>query len=508
MSCAYFKQTNFDDNGYYTTMNKMLPIGLFSALFLTACGGSDGGSSAPAVKTYNLQFLQMRTEDPESKGKWCNPTTATIFNTQEIDGVIQNTYGLEATSGFEVIITDANNEVQSRFDSRKISPKGTLTLSDNQIPNGGYVSIIEKDNLSDKLAYALSIQKELLSDRFIKVNTNQGKNAGCYAGNALKVNSSKKKVTIDYTSVQGISQVSAETYFSGKTEPNAAPTINNLTVIHPTEWVLLSGYDDSNTGTPTDITHYSYVSSNELTNYTPASTRSNKELLPVVDVNSIQINVDLDAGTEANQPASLKPLVVNSLYKGHSFNWFSWVESKNYYEVSAPIGAGYAYSAQYNVHINGWNVVSNNVISGGEARVNLTADVHPISGPLALTCSGSVNCEFNLSDVTSQDVKGTMVYYTFTDGEFTMKHTVYAKGPIVKIPEVVESRYPTDGLEVNASFITSDSNSKNITDIFSVFGRTKGLILTADKVEMFLPPALSLKHEELKIKNNYTVFTK
>lgn len=507
MSCAYFKQANFDDNGYYTTMNKMLPIGLFSALFLTACGGSDGGSSAPAVKAYTFQFLQMIEEDPDlitNKNRMCNPATATIFKTIEVGDGVKNTYGLEATSGFEVRITDVNNEVISIFDHNDVTSKGTLKLFENQVPNGGYVSVIERDNLGTQLAYALSIQKELLSDSFIKINSTQGQKATCYSGYALKINGAKKEVTISHATGENISKVSAENYFNGKSTPDSASTIENLTVIAPNELVLLSGYGADNAGKLTDITHYSYVDSNKLSNYTPVSSRSIEKLYPIDDF----LTITLDA-TSSNE--EFDSLVVNSLYKGYAFNWFGWDTNTNgAYQVSAPLGSSYVYSAQYNSKINGWNVVSNNVVSGSEGSIDLT-DMHPRVEPLALHCVTSQQCELNVADAVNQSdsmIKGAVVDYTFTDGEFTMKHSVYAADPVVRIPEVIETRYPDNSVAVNVSVITSANNSKNITDIFSVFGRTKGFTPTVGKVEMFLPPALSLKHEELKIKNNYTVFTK
>ncbi len=486
-------------------MNKMIPIGLFSALFLTACGGSDGGSSsAPSAKTYNLQFLQMIDEKLDAVDRQCNPANATIFSTKTVNGETINTYGLVAKNGFQVRITDSNDEVVKTFDRNDISSSGTLRLSENQIPDGGYVSVIEQDGSGANIRYALSIQKKLLTNSFIKINNTQG-DVACYTGNALKVNAKKKEVFIRAVS----DAYSVEDYFDGKTTPSSRQDVGGLTVISPSELVLLSAYRDNGSGTLTDVTHYKYMKSNELPNdISSVSARSGsvQDLSPIEI--PLQMSITVDSGS--SQSEVFKSLVVNSLYAGYSFNWFSWNEENlnDYYELSAPLGASYAYSAQYNSTINGWNVVSNNVISGGVGTVNLR-NINLTTEVPVLSCSTSVNCQLDLTTTGIEDIKGALVEYTYKDGSgFTINHTVYAIGPVVHIPEVIESRYPTDGLTVKASVITSDSNSKNITDIFSVFGRTKGFTPTAGKVEMFLPPALSLKHEELKIKNNYTVFTK
>lgn len=481
-------------------MNKMIPIGLFSTLLLTACGGSDsgGGSSTPAPTKYTWQFLQMVDTLPNG----CNPSLATVFSATEANGVIKNTYAVEATD-VKITISDINGHNQVYLDKSDISPSGQLILSEDQIPDGGYVSVVETDNLTGSVAYILSVQKEMLTDAFIKVNTNQGANSNCYTKNALKIDSNKKKVTIEYTPNDGISAVSAEDYFDGKSTPNSAPTINNLTVISPSEPVLLSGYTNDKNGVLDNITHYKYVESKTLATDAPASVSNNQTLLIIDGSSRIDVYPSSNAITTA-----FDKLTVKSLFNEHSFDWFAWdnENKNNTYEVSTPFGGEYSYSAQYHTVINGWDTLSNNVITNGLSDVNL-ANVNLSLDPVALTCISGV-CEFDFADVTREKIQGASVDYTLQDGSFKMNHSVYAKGPIVTIPQIITSRYPDHTTPVNKSFISADQDNKKIIDIFTVFGKTKNFSSTAGKVEMLLPPALGLAHEELLIKNNYNIFTK
>ena len=484
-------------------MNKMIPIGLFSALFLTACGGgsSGGGGGAPAPTKYTWQFLQMVDTLPNG----CNSSLATVFSATEVNGVIKNTYAVEATD-VKITISDINGNNQVYLDQSDISPSGQLVLSEDQIPDGGYVSVVETDNLTGKVAYVLSVQKEMLTDAFIKVNTNQGANSNCYTKNALKIDSNKKKVTIEYTPNDGISAVSAENYFDGKSIPNSAPTINNLTVISPSEPVLLSGYANGQNGELEDITHYRYVESKTLATDTPTSVSNNKTLLTIDDSSRIDVYPSSNAIT-----TTFDKLTVKSLFNEHSFDWFAWNNENptNTYEVSTPFSNSsnqYSYSAQYHTTINGWDTLSNNIITNGLSEVDLN-NINLSLDLLVLTCSSGV-CEFDFSDVTGESIQRASVDYTLQDGSFTMNHSVYAKGPIVTIPQVITSRYPDHTTPISTSFISSDQDNKKITDIFTVFGKTKNFSSTAGKVEMLLPPALGLVHEELLIKNNYNIFTK
>ncbi|AZL83733.1 hypothetical protein EIJ81_02810 [Aliivibrio salmonicida] len=171
-------------------MNKMIPIGLFSTLLLTACGGSDSGGGSgggtPAPTKYTWQFVQMKANTQKNMLSSCAGKAPTEFyvDTNDIDeSKWVYTFAVQAPNITDILVYDANSVLYtdtnlSKFD---INPTtATLTFSENDIPDGGYVTIV--DSIKDGSKHLLTVQKELLSDALIKVNVEQGTQK-CYAEN-------------------------------------------------------------------------------------------------------------------------------------------------------------------------------------------------------------------------------------------------------------------------------------------------------------------------------------
>lgn len=156
-------------------MKKSLVLSMLAAVVLTGCGGGGGGgggsgsgssSPAPVIK-YNLQFVKLEAK------------TAVLAGCTVFDGLGQNFddkyYAFNAVPK-RIEIHDENG-VQT---STVVQLSNSVSISANDVPDGGYVSII--DYVPGYETYqVISIQKLLLGNYLLRLNSSSNKI--CYKKN-------------------------------------------------------------------------------------------------------------------------------------------------------------------------------------------------------------------------------------------------------------------------------------------------------------------------------------
>ena len=152
-------------------MRKSIITSVLASVLLSGCGsgGSDrsdsgsGSSSTPTTK-YTLQFVQL-VEEVEGSA-----TSCTLF---DITGqsVGMQTYARLA-SDVRVKTYDADGNFNKDL-SDLVSNTGVLNITERDIEDGGYLSVIDSPSDKDPLYKVLSIQKELLGNYLISVGRSQ-----------------------------------------------------------------------------------------------------------------------------------------------------------------------------------------------------------------------------------------------------------------------------------------------------------------------------------------------
>lgn len=460
-------------------MNKMLPIGLFSTLFLTACGGSDGGSSAPATKTYTWQFVEMNTHTLQDMKSLCNGQIPTLFhvdNTALEEESWKYTYAVKAPDVLDILVYEADGSLYKNgasFLKNKIDPiSGVLTFSANEIPEGGYITVVDKGDGRPSL---LTVQKNLLSNALVKINANQGRQA-CYTANSLSTN--YKKVGI-IPSDNAVQLTSVESYLNGQSEKGTSVKSNIKTAQN--EYVLLSGFDHDN-----QIIEYKFEASSKLSADNSNSLNS-FELEPVPPQDDVVV-----------YPSLAPNLTFSSLdsfvhYKGQVFNWNSWVEQSHY---GSKATLDYGYSAKYKgILADNWNVTGNaKANSNGEITLELDLLDMPNHAP-RFDCGST--CVVNINNLTNLDVDMIKIEYQ----ENATSHVIYTTDKEMNIPlipnGVVETSDPTDATPVQVSMLMGMGNTAIASN--TRLGFMSYLDMSAPPragfVDLLIAPGLGMKHQ-------------
>lgn len=463
---------------------------LSAPMFLTACGGasSDGGGGGSSVKptTYTWQFVQMKTGTAANMAQFCDGTDATIFNVDDNSENSDNwiyTYAVKAPSIEKVLVFNADGSLDegNPIDVTDIHQvNGTLTFPKSAIPDGGYITIVDKENGVDNI---LSVEKSALSDSLVKVNYNQGQQA-CYTGGNLNADSRKKKVNIGYTAAV---TTATETYLGGKSPKETGTIKDNLTVLATGEYSLLSGYNESG-----EITEYKFVKSSELSNSTN-SQPTTFYLEQILDNSTVDFtNTAL---------ATFSSLSYKAIHANNTFEWFNWVNEATSFEAKAPLNSQTSYSAYYQGTLNGWDIKHNRKIQDGYAQIDLSNLDMP-SSSIFLDCSNS-QCNLNISDVTT--LNAAISKLSLDVG--TAKYTVISTKDLV-VPNINGIDYPDTSTPLRVSLLLSNTSNMKLEKAFRVLGNTRNYNPSSEYIDLILKPAEDLEHQKVLLSNDYTLIAK
>lgn len=469
---------------------------LSAPMFLTACGGasSDGGGGGSSVKptTYTWQFVQMRTGTAANMAQFCNGADATIFNVDDRSENSDNwiyTYAVKAPSIEKVLVFNADGSLDEgnpidKTDIHQVN--GTLTFPKSAIPDGGYLTIVDKGNGVDNI---LSVEKAALSDSLVKVNYNQGQQA-CYTGGNINVDSEKKKVVLSYSNNE-ITKTSTETYLDGKSDQQSGTIKDDLTVLANGEYTLMSGYNNDG-----DIIAYKFAKSSELSDST--STGVNAQY---VELENLQDNAIVDFTNTAS--ATFSSLSYKAIHANNTFEWFSWGSEATSFEAKAPLNTQTSYSAYYQGTLNGWDIKHNKRIQDGYAQVDLShLDLDVPSSSIFLDCASS-QCNLNISDITT--LNAAISKLSLDVG--TAKYTVISTKDLI-VPNINGIDYPDTSTPLRVSLLLSNTSNMKLEKAFRVLGNTRNYNPSSEYIDLILKPSEDLDHQKLLLSNDYTLITK
>lgn len=165
-------------------MNKMIPIGLFSALFLTACGGgsSGGGNPGPApAPKYTWQVVHLY-ETTKNKVK---PGCAIFLDLDDSSDLTQDRViaaVIPPKNSYKVQYHDKDGQVVPDVNINS-TDSGEVTIDSGVILDDGYATLeVIKGSLKPQV-YSLSIQAEFLQNLVLNANVDVSvDNLQCYKG--------------------------------------------------------------------------------------------------------------------------------------------------------------------------------------------------------------------------------------------------------------------------------------------------------------------------------------
>lgn len=460
-------------------MNKMIPIGLFSTLLLTACGGDSGGGNsgpAPAPK-YTWQFVQMKSDTYVNMMKHCD-VKPTEFNIKKID--LENpdswiyTFAVQAPSISDILVYDKDGVLyDTNLSKFSIDPKtASLTFSENNIPPGGYITVV--DSIDGGSKHILTVQRELLSDALIKINAEQGRTA-CYSKNKLVESDSNKKVTIGAEN-NDVKSTSVDGFLIGQSQKGSSSTKTEIETLK-NEYVLLSGFDLND-----QIVAFTYQPSTALSNM------NDKTIAHELEDLSDSLNITLQSAPRL----IFSDMTVFSSYKGQIFTWNSWNAELPDFTAHAKLGNGFGYAATFNGRLDSWSVMANAVVDPvGNASVELNS--LDMQGIPVLEC-GNVGCYLNIEASTGLSVGVTKIEYTAN----VTNHTIYSTNREINIPEIprnINTTYPDNTTPINVSFLMGDNITDKARSGFMSYSNIKENPPRDGYIDMLIAPGLEMKHQ-------------
>lgn len=456
-------------------MKKSIALSMLAAAVLTGCGGGGGGSSsspAPVVTKYNLQFLQFADAADVTSN------TCTLFDTDR------------QTPGMESFAKVAADVVVKVFDNKgdfvkslTVSTDGKLTVTANDVPDGGYLSVIDSPSDTDHFFKVLSIQKSLLSNSIISVNRNQGA-VDCYEKD--KTTDIKK----GYASIRP-NGVNSDSYGYVSSQNNIAPAnfISREVEAKDQESVLVQAYHSG------EVTGYAFVST--LT----ANAGEEQEPITAVDTLKYAWSIQLPVNT-------LDALSVRLNKNDFSYPWLnsvSFTKSDNTTSDFAYVTSetDWSYSAKGTSF--SWDFQHNDIL-GASLDVSLPTDFTLTDNDPVVQQAG-VNYEFQVPGFTSTTKRLQRSRYERSPNAMnTLRHIIYSEvdaGEEVIIPKLeLASLDPIGATEIKVDILSADT----ITDELKTFFMRENA--SASLVSAVLSPAKTVEHDKVKYMNTYTLLSR
>ncbi|WP_394151576.1 hypothetical protein [Vibrio maritimus] len=473
----------------------MLPLVAAISGAMIGCGGGGGGGSStppPAVKSYTFQFIQMEVNKDPSAISCPNTSSPTIFKYYD-NGNID--FAKVAAGAIDIHTYNADGSFNKNL-SGSLGSDGKLTLTVNDVEDGGYVTII--DNLgssSSPILHTLSIQKELLSNLLINVESLQGNQASCYVSNKMVNNELEKKVSLGSQDPSiSIDEYSYETYVEGYNSSTA--TIKaDIPATSNSEQVLFTGLSSG------EVVAATLVKASDLTDNSSSTPGT-------VELNTLDNTSDLVWDISTSQ--TINDAYALAYTSSTSFKWQELSQSSSSIKTLGEMN----FSVLLDGSEAGWNVVSNTRLNSNLVSTDIKLTEATISSgitPQVNSCSSG--CVVDTANAVSSNLNGFQRSYFEVAAD--SKHTIYASIPDnseTVIPDYnIDSSYkPTDGLLPEISFFyTKDS----VNDDFVQFAMTKynspGSTDTfVDKVSVVALPSESLLDKQKNASLQYEVVEK
>ena len=456
-------------------MKKSIALSMLAAAVLTGCGGGGGGSSsspAPVVAKYNLQFLQFADVADVTS------SSCTLFDTD------RQTPGMESFAKVAADVTVKVFDKEGDFvKSLVVANNGTLVVSVSDVPDGGYLSIIDSPSDTDHFYKVLSIQKSLLSNSVISVNRNQGAVA-CYEKE--KSVATKK----GYASIRpnGVN-IDSYGYISSQSNITPANFTSREVEAKDKESVLVQAYHSG------ELTGYAFVS--KLTENAGES----QEPIEAVDTLKYAWSIQLPTNT-------LDTLSVRLNKDDFSYPWLNnvgFTKSDNTTSAFAYVAAesNWSYSAQ-GTSFN-WDFQHNDTL-GASLGVNLPTDF-TLSDNAPVVQQVGINYEFQVPGFTSTIKRlQRSRYEKAPNATNTLRHIIYSEVEVneeVVIPKLgLTLLDPVGATQVKVDVLSANTITKELKTFFMRENASASL------VSAVLSPEKTVEHDKIKYMNSYTLLSR
>ncbi|WP_159656105.1 hypothetical protein [Vibrio atypicus] len=459
---------------------------------MVGCGGSGGSGSSggnnggTTPTTYTWQFVQMKELPKSAMEQFCGVGNATVFNIDDSDSDSSNwlyTFAAKAPNISDVIVYNADgslaNSSLDKFDINQTN--GTLTFTENDVPDGGYLVIVDSSNSIDNV---LSVEKDAIQNFVVKVNREQGQQS-CLTGGSLINESRLKKVNTG--TFNGIVTTSVEGYVDGKSTKDSGTIKADIEVLATNESLLLSGYNASS-----EVIGYKFINKSELSDNS-SSTPNTVFLDPIFDNKTIDFTNTVGA--------VFGSLTMKAIYSGLTFDWYDWTTEANSFTTSAPDTSSIDYSSSYKGTLNGWSVDHNSVLENAANNVSLAALDMPTQ-PVSLDCSGT-NCYFSETDVTSLNSELNTIRLSSGNARYALVSTGNAL-----VPKITNVTYPDSSTTISSKMLLSENSSVELRKAFLVNDTTRNYDPSADYIELLAMPSDDLQHRVTIASYDYTFISK
>lgn len=466
-------------------MRKSIITSVLASVLLSGCGsgGSDSsnsgsGSGSTPITKYTFQFVQLVERDEGTGSASC-----TLF---DVDGqtVGKETYAKLATD-VTVKMYDENGEFVEDLSSA-ITAAGILSIAENNVADGGYISVIDSPSDTDTFYKVLSIQKSLLGDLIIDVNRNQG-DVSCYTAN--------KKATSDsgYASVHTTAiPANAYAFDSSQSELAADISTSKEVSVLNNEDVLVRAY---NNGLLVDYAFVSTLTSVQYKDPTPLS----------------GVTFSTHNWTIGLNPNELNTLSVRLNRGNYSYPWIDAT-----FVAATGVTTGFVYvdtetNWSYNaagITTSNWNFRHNDELLPVSLDVNLPTEL-TLSNDDPVINNVASNFMFQAEGIDSTLTRLQRSEYDILyDSSNTLNHVIYSEvtsGGDVIIPDLALANLDDPELDATNLTIAVLSADELTTDLQTFFMYEHA---ASDLVSVVLSPADMVQNNKTKYTDAYTLLNR
>jgi hypothetical protein len=475
----------------------MLPLVAAVSGAMVGCGGGGGGGGGtttppPSVKSYTFQFIQMELDKAPGAVVCPNTSSPTVFKYYDSGNI---DYAKVAYSAISVHSYNADGSFDRNLSTR-LGGDGKLTFTVSDVKDGGYVTVINNVGSSTNPNYhTLSIQKELLSDLLVNVESPQGDQASCYVDNKMVNNNLSKKVILGFqdTSIT-IDEYAYETYLDGYNS-NSATIKTDISANEANEEVLFTGLNSG------EVVAAALVNASQLSN------TSSPDIVPL-ELESLQNSSDLTWNISNDQ-------TVNESYalaytNKTSFLWQELTQSTSSIQAMDQLN----HSVMLDGSESTWNIVSNTPLNQNQVSTDIQlTDATIASGIAPQVNSCSSGCVVDTRNAVYSTANGFQRSYF--EVAANAKHTIYANVPSnseTVIPDyLINDQYkPVDGLvpEVSFFFTKNEVESSFVKFAMTKYNNPGSADTFVDKVSVVPLPSETLLDKQKNASLQYEVIEK
>ncbi|WP_435237307.1 hypothetical protein ACR30L_06975 [Psychromonas sp. PT13] len=292
-------------------MNKSILASALISVLLSGCGSGGGGSNEVVIPvTHTWQIVQLKSVAESS----LDPSCIIYANSNETSGNVITAY--KATSNYNILYHNADGSI-SEITSAESLTNGKITITESDIPAGGYVSLEEVDGSISNEAdvFMFGVEKSLLTDLVINVRQSQT-GATCYAGSDYRDTEVTSDSAVLYVDTDGLEYYQTsydQDSISGKSSVLKIPVESPIIPLHDVLVTAFSNYD-SDSEQKTGLSYFAFAEPDEVFD-------SSDTDISFVTLNSASFDYNWSYSTNSGSTISLNESAVFTLHDDIVYYW-------------------------------------------------------------------------------------------------------------------------------------------------------------------------------------------